>query len=66
MDKSTYVFEKMAVTAMGIATIALVGGSLAPKPRKTVISFASHKGKNIKMNKLINLPKTDWRVKKDK
>jgi len=66
VDKATYVFEKMAIGPMGIGTIALIGGHLGPKPRSTATSVATPAGKNIKMKKLVNLPKTGWRVKKDK
>ena len=57
VDKAKYVFEKYAIGAMGAGTILLIGGSLAPKPRKTATSITNTKGKNIKMKKLINLPK---------
>ena len=66
MDKATYVFEKTAIGAMGIAAGVLVAGSLAPKPKKTVTSIVTPEGKSIKMKKLVKLPKTNWRVKKDK
>lgn len=75
MDKAEIVFEKIAIGAMGVATGALIAGSLAPKPRKTATSIATPAGKNIKMKKMVNLPKTvgkiklpktDWRVKTDK
>ena len=57
MNKAKIVFEKMAVSAMGVGMVALVAGSLAPKPRKTVTSIATPSGKNISMKKLINLPR---------
>jgi hypothetical protein len=66
VDKATYVFEKMAIGPMGLATGALIAGSLAPKPRKTATSITTLTGKNIKMKKLVNLPKTNWRVKTNK
>jgi len=57
MDKATYVFEKMGVSAAGVGAVALIAGSLAPKPRKTATSIATPAGKNIKMKKMINLPR---------
>lgn len=57
MNKAKYVFEKRAIGAMGVATIGLVGLSLTPKPRKTATSITDKSGKNIKMKKLINLPR---------
>ncbi len=59
MNKATYVFEKMAIGALGVATVGLIGLSLAPKPRKTATTITKLDGTNttIKMKKLINLPR---------
>jgi hypothetical protein len=50
-------FKKEAIGVLGVGTALLIAGSLAPKPRKTATSITNAKGKNIKMKKMINLPK---------
>ena len=54
MDKATIVFNKMASVA-GLAVMLGVG--FAPKPKKTVTGITSAIGKDLKMKKLVNLPK---------
>ena len=57
MNKAQYIFEKKAIGAMGVGMIGLVGLSLAPKPRKTATKIINQIGKNIKMKKLVKLPR---------
>jgi hypothetical protein len=73
VDKATIVFQKLSKCAHpakkkkmmkkaglgGIATTALIAGSIAPKPRKTVMTVPDPKNpeKNLKMKDMINLPR---------
>lgn len=57
MNKAKHVFEKMAIGPLGVATVGLIGLSIAPKPRKTATTITKLDGTNIKMKKLINLPR---------
>jgi len=73
MDKATFVFEKIskkkckkkksmvkkAIGPAGIATVALIGGSFAPKPRKTALNIPNPKNpeQTMKFKDMVKLPK---------
>lgn len=57
MIKKSNFKKEGAIGIMGAATGVLIAGSLAPKPRKTATTITNVSGKNIKMKKMVNLPR---------